>query len=164
MKPVYYILLVFSMMSFPLAADIQIILSEGPIKAQSLPGFGPNVLTSYSASYKTPSGTKIKVYATTEKLLCNPAYWSEVKLGVYKVWKTQNDTEGQIWCVQRNLVLRDELKAYSAWYYVIQTEAAIASSFMQSFIENFVPRFEYFLTQLKRLQDLSFPAMLIMPD
>lgn len=144
----------------PLGAEVRVILQEGTVRAEGLPGFGPNMLASWRGVYRSPSGTEIAVFASREQLLFDPAIWKREQSGAYRAFRTGIERDGQVWCIERRVVMRDELKGESRWFFLVQSDGAVADSFVQSFVAVFVPKTEFFIGSLRRLEDLSFPAVL----
>ncbi len=144
----------------PVGAEVRAILHEGTVRSEGLPGFGPNMLATWRGVYRTPAGTEIEVFASRESLLFDLAIWSRTQSGSYRANRTENAKDGQVWCIERTVAMRDELKAESRWFLLVRCDSAVAKSFIDSFIAAFVPKSEFFLSSMKRLEDLSFPAIL----
>jgi hypothetical protein len=138
----------------------QAVLAEGTLAVEGVPGFVRNRIPALTGSYTLGPLAGIRVYAVSEPLLFDPAVWTERKAGSYRARYTSNRTEGQVWAVERSVPMREELNDHSRWFFLVRCAAGIPEPVCISFIGAFIPRTEFFFSSARRLQDLSFPAVL----
>jgi hypothetical protein len=163
MKSVYCILFLFSMTFFSaVEATAQIpsrfaaMLVSGPVLAKGVPGFGSNAIPCLQAVYES-NGETIRVFAVEEKLLFGPS-WRKGKAGKYAVFITDTDDGHEVRALAREILMRDEMKAHSKWYFVAEFSAVQDEAWKTAFLSDFIERTEFFFSVARYQGDLSFPA------
>lgn len=136
------------------------VLTEGTKISEGLPGFPPNRIPSLFGKYTTGEGFFISVWAVGEPLVFNPDVWISKKAGVHSVFSTITVDGTSLWVVQRVIAMREELKDFEKWSFILSFDEKMQENFCVSFLEIFLARTEFFFSSGRRLSDLSFPATL----
>ena len=61
----------------------------------------------------------------------------------------------------RTLPMRAELSAKSKWIFMISVDGDVSEAAGLAFLNAFVTRTEFFFSSVRRIQDLSFPATIV---
>ena len=139
------------------------VLVEGTVSGEGLPGFATNRIPAITGKYKVTGGATVQVWGVTEPLLFDSAIWTAKKSGKDQVWYTVSADKRQVWCIARTLPMREELTAKSKWTFMISVGSDVSESASLQFLDAFVARTEFFFSSVKRIQDLSFPATIVIP-
>lgn len=134
------------------------ILVEGTVRRAGLPGFTPNRIPALSGRYETDDGLSFLVWGTTEPLLFDPSVWTQRDFGMERMQRTVTVDGKQLWCASRTYPMREGMKAYSKWTFVISTEKNVRENACVFFLKSFIARTEFFFSSSRRVEDLSFPA------
>jgi len=139
------------------------ILVEGTVPGEGLPCFATNRIPAITGKYKSTGGSSVQVWGVTETLLFDPSIWTVKKADKKQVWHAVSADKRQVWCIARILPMREELAAKSKWTFIISLDSDVSEGLCLAFLDAFVARTEFFFTSAKRVQDLSFPATVMIP-
>ena len=134
------------------------LLVEGTVRAEGIPGMGPNRIPALYGVYSLDGTQSVFVWAVSDKLVFNPDEWKERAIGGVNALVRTVDGKGWVVAIQRKLSMREEMASWSKWWFLFEFSMNVPERDRNIFLFEFLRRTEFFFSSSRRLQDLSFPA------